>query len=334
MRGVHDGGVDDLASRLAALDPEASAALKVIRHFDSLLESRAGLQSVVRGAAALAGATAGLVDPARRLTVRVGPDGVAAAPVGPPDPAWVRTEVTDNGAEIWLERFGPVDTVDAVILERAAGVARSVLERTRSRAVLDDPALVELVLDAKAPEPDRLAAGRRLGLGALARPVARAGAGPLVVGVDRVPPLRHRAGIGPAVRIADLPGAAESARLALRLTAEGGPEDPGPRVLYADRLGTLLLVVQAADADSERHPDVRALDKVMTEASWMPAVLEAVTTTESLRDAARSLGLHHSTLQDRVAHAEHLLGWGRLRSPAGRLRLQLAIALRRALRSR
>ena len=54
-------------------------------------------------------------------------------------------------------------------------------------------------------------------------------------------------------------------------------------------------------------------------------------TTPSLRAAAVTLRLHHSTLQDRVIQAEHLLGWP-VREPAGRLRLQLALALRRLRR--
>lgn len=326
--------MDDLALRLAALDPEASAALKVIRHFDSLLESRAGLQSIVRGAAALSGATAGLVDPARRLTIRVRPDGVSVAATGPPDPAWARSEMTADGAVLWLERPGPADTVDAVILERAAGAARSVLTRTRSRSTPDDPALVELLLDPTAPETDRLLAGRRLGLGSTARAIAVSGTGPRVVAGNHVPHLEERAGVGPVVHIGDLPGSWEAARLALRLTAEGSAEDPGPRILHSDRLGALLVLVRAADADPEPHSDVRALEQSMSAAPWMPATLEAVATTDSLRDAARRLGLHHSTLQDRVAHAENSLGWGDLRSPTARLRLQLALALRRAYRSR
>ncbi|MFC7573266.1 helix-turn-helix domain-containing protein [Klenkia terrae] len=39
-----------------------------------------------------------------------------------------------------------------------------------------------------------------------------------------------------------------------------------------------------------------------------------------------------ATLQDRLQHAEQLLGWD-LRDPAGRLRLQLALHLRRAARA-
>ncbi len=35
-------------------EPDAGAALRVIAYFDSLVEARAGLQSIVRGAAVLA----------------------------------------------------------------------------------------------------------------------------------------------------------------------------------------------------------------------------------------------------------------------------------------
>ncbi|MCO8277943.1 hypothetical protein M1L60_45965, partial [Actinoplanes sp. TRM 88003] len=68
----------DLAVRLAALDPDAGAALRVIAYFDRLAETRAGLQTIVRGAAVLAGCPARLVDEARRIQVRVQPDGSTA----------------------------------------------------------------------------------------------------------------------------------------------------------------------------------------------------------------------------------------------------------------
>jgi hypothetical protein len=48
----------DLAVRPEALDADAGAALRVIAYFDSLSESRAGLQAIVRGAAVLAGVPA------------------------------------------------------------------------------------------------------------------------------------------------------------------------------------------------------------------------------------------------------------------------------------
>lgn len=36
----------ELAGRLAALDPEAGAALRVIAYFDRLAETRAGLEAI------------------------------------------------------------------------------------------------------------------------------------------------------------------------------------------------------------------------------------------------------------------------------------------------
>ncbi|MFF2846357.1 helix-turn-helix domain-containing protein [Streptomyces sp. NPDC058001] len=44
------------------------------------------------------------------------------------------------------------------------------------------------------------------------------------------------------------------------------------------------------------------------------------------------LTVHHSTLQERLSQAEHLLGWD-VHTPQGRLRLQLALAVRRLRRT-
>lgn len=326
-----DEPVDDLALRLTALDPEAGSALRVITHFDALLESRAGLQSIIRAAAALTGCPARLIDPGRRLTVRVRADGVAAPDSDEPDPAWPSAPVTSDGATLWLERPGPVGTVEAVVLERAAGAARTVLARTRSRHA-DDPASIELVLDATAPESDRLAAARRLRLPPAVRAVALPDAPPVVLPADAASPADRRAGIGPVTAVSDLPASYEAARLALRLTAEGTAADPGPRVVCADDLGALLLLVRAADAAQEPIPDVQALDEAAAAAPWVLATLDAVAGASSLRDAARALQVHHSTLQDRLTHAEANLGW-RVHDRPGQLRLHLALLLRRAQRS-
>jgi hypothetical protein len=59
----------------------------------------------------------------------------------------------------------------------------------------------------------------------------------------------------------------------------------------------------------------------------MLSTLYAAATTTSLRTAAAALRVHHSTLQDRIVHAERLLGWA-VREPQGRLRLHLALILR------
>ena len=259
--------------------------------------------------------------------------------------------------------------VDAVILERAAGAVRLVLDRTRGRAPAHDPALVETLLDATAPEPARLHAARRLGLDptAPARALAPLNGRPRVIpaapeagsgdrlppsvsprgteGTDRAranvsgdrpalpgPPLpAGRLGVGPAVPVLELSRSWAEARTALRFTAEGTPRDPGPRVVYADELGGVALLADLVPPGSEPPADARSLEAAAATAPWLPVTLHAITSTSSLRAAAAEINVHHSTLQERLAHAEHLLGWP-IRTPQGRLRLHLALTMRRLAR--
>lgn len=333
---AHDDRMKELAGRLTALDPDAGAAVRVIAYFDRLAESRAGLETLVRGAAVLAGVPARLVDAERHVAVRVEPDGARRDSDLPPDPAWPSAALTPDGVPaLWLERSRAAPSVvDAVILERAAGAVRVVLDRTRGRAPVDDPALVETVLDATAPEPARLHAARRLGLD----PTAPARVLAPLAGRPRILPAQTdaglptgRVGVGPAVPVLDLPHSWAAARTALRFTAEGGPQDPGERVVHADELGGVALLADLVVPGADPPPDVLALESAAAAAPWLLATLHAVASTVSLRAAAAEITVHHSTLQDRLTQAEHLLGW-RLRTPQGRLRLQLALTMRRLAR--
>ncbi|MEH0548564.1 helix-turn-helix domain-containing protein [Streptomyces sp. B21-105] len=329
----------ELAGRLTALDPDAGTAVRVIAYFDRLVEGRAGVEALMRGAAVLAGVPARLVDADRRVCVRVEADGVRRDCDLPPDPAWPSAALSPDGAPaLWLERADATPSVvDAVILERAAGAARLVLDRTRGRAPLTDPALVETLLDAAAAEPARLYAARRLGLDVLApaRALATPAGRPRVVPASAAPgaaePPAVRTGVGPAVPVLELPGSWDAARTALRFTAEGGPLDPGPWVVSAEELGGVALLAELIAPGAEPPPDVRALDTAAADAPWLLTTLYAVTATASLRAAAAEVNVHHSTLQDRLAHAEHLLGWP-VRTPQGRLRLHLALTMRRLTR--
>ncbi|MEW2164917.1 helix-turn-helix domain-containing protein [Streptomyces sp. NPDC007084] len=332
----------ELAGRLAALDPDAGAALRVISYFDRLIEGRAGLESLVRGAAVLADCPARLVDEERGVRVRVEPSGVRRDDGGPLDPAWASAPLTPGRpAAVWLERTGPSAGVHAMVLERAAAAARVVLDRTRGRAPADpgaaDPASLEVLLDASATEFARHQAALRLGLRDVtaARVVVTAEGGPRVEAVpatgDGSPETgRQRAGIGPAVPPRDLPASYAAARTALRFTAEGTDQDPGPRTVYAEELGGLALLAESADPAA--LPDVRALERAVATAPWVAGTLHAVAFSMSLRGAAAELNVHHSTLQDRLAQAEHWLEW-RVHDPQGRLRLQLALVLRRLHRN-
>lgn len=327
----------ELAGRLTALDPDAGAAVRVIAYFDRLAESRAGLEALVRGAAVLAGAPARLVDTDRRVHVRVEADGTRRDVELPPDDAWPSAALTPGGAPaLWLERAAAEPSVvDAVILERAAGAVRLVLDRTRGRAPLDDPALVETLLDATAPESARLHAARRLGLdpAAPARAVAPADGPPRVV-PDRpgASASAGRLGVGPAVPVLELPRSWAAARTALRFTARGTAQDPGQRVVYADELGGTALLAELVEPGADPPPDVLAVESAAAATPWLLATLHAVASTASLRAAATEINVHHSTLQDRLAHAEQLLGWP-VRTPQGRFRLQLALTMRHLTRS-
>ncbi|WP_328752306.1 helix-turn-helix domain-containing protein [Streptomyces sp. NBC_00285] len=327
----------ELAGRLTALDPDAGAAVRVIAYFDRLSESRAGLEALVRGAAVLAGVPARLVDVERRVAVRVEADGSRRDLTAPPDPGWPSAALAPGGAAaLWLERDEAAPSVvDAVILERAAGVVRLVLDRTRGRAPVDDPALVETVLDGTAPQAARLHAARGLGLD----PAVPVRALAPLDGRPRILPDRPgaelpagRVGVGPAVPVLELPRSWADARTALRFTAEGTAQDPGPKAVYADELGGVALLAALVAPGAEPPPDVRALEAAGAATPWLLATLHAVVSTTSLRAAAAEISVHHSTLQDRLSHAEHLLGWP-LRTPQGRLRLQLALAMRNLARS-
>lgn len=333
----------DLAVRLAALDADAGAALRAIAYFDSLTDSRAGLQTIVRGAAVLAGCAARLDDLSRRVHVRVDPSGNAAPDPSPPDPAWMHT-VLAPGATICLERTGEPGPVEAVILERAAGAARAVLDRTRGRLPAEDPALVELIVDASASPDVRRQAATTLKLAPSTRfRVAARPTGPAILPADATTPLGRatsdpsatptpsspRAGIGPAVLPPDLPASYAAARVALRFAADGTPEDPGPTVVRHEDLGALALLADLPDTADV--PDLPALDHATASAPWALSTLHAFAEAPSLRAAATALRLHHSTLQDRITAAEHLLGFP-IRTAQGRLRLQLALAVRRLRR--
>ncbi|MGC7094724.1 helix-turn-helix domain-containing protein [Amycolatopsis lurida] len=316
----------DLVGRLSALDPDAGAALKVIAYFDRLVESRAGLEPIVRGAAVLSGAVARLTVPDRRVRIRVDADGHRLGDGPQPDADWPRADLRSGGV-LCLERPGPAGPVDAMVLERAVAAMHGVLG-VAARTVERDPR--EVVLDATTPVEARLRAARRLGLGETARAVALEGGRIRVEAAGTPVPEEERQGIGPVVPVPELPGSLAAARTALRFAATD--PDPGPRVVHADELGGLAVLATAIGHDTEPVPDVVAFERALTCAPWVLPTLVAVAGSPSLRTAATTLVVHHSTLQERLAHGETLLGWP-VRDPRGRLRLQLAIALWRLHRN-
>ena len=98
--------MQDLLGRLTALDPDASETLKVVSYFDTLIARAVGVESMLRGAAVLSGATVGQRD--ARQIIRVRADGVRIDPIDPGD-RWMLRE-SGPEAVAWIEREGDPHT--------------------------------------------------------------------------------------------------------------------------------------------------------------------------------------------------------------------------------
>jgi len=349
--------MQELVGRLTALDPQASESLKVIAYFDALVDGHANPEVLLRGAAVLSGCAAGVASGV--TCVRVDQTGVRRGPaVVPPPGAWPEHAVA-GGGRAWIERAGPAHANDPMILERLAiglaiAVERMAPATVAWRAVdtVIDPteslehrmsAAVRLRIDAShwlrvIAQPAREPVGDARhstvvvtpvgAIRAIIGPVGGAGApaqgsapGPAggTDGRTNGEPAR-RAGFGTVGNAANLSRSWASALLALRLTSRRRP------VLDAEELGSVLLIAEAADARAEPHPDLAALGRVLHRDGRALAQFESLLATDSLRGAAGELGLHHSTLQARVAELSTELGYD-IRKPDGRTRLSLALSL-------
>ncbi|MFV0457871.1 MAG: helix-turn-helix domain-containing protein [Actinomycetales bacterium] len=340
----------DLIGQFSAVDDDAASVLRVISHFDTLVERRAGLSSFVRAAAALSGYPAGLRDPAGARVLRSAPDGVPL-PEAPLSQEWSRHVVdVDSGVIVWLEHAAP-SPVLALVLERFAGGVRVTLDRTRQGLSYADA--VRIAIDEDSDTRTRDVALRRLAVAEPAMvlaldagdvPVERTGipdrltAQVLDVRACILPSPLHgvqlrapaRAGAAMAKRAADLPQAWNRALVALRFAGHTGLHGP---VVHYEELGAIATVAEAVSQESaSADPDVTRLRELTREHGWPISTLEAVLASSSLRQAATQLHIHHSTLQERLSRLEVWLGFSPI-SPAGRIRVGLALVLHSCART-
>jgi hypothetical protein len=332
--------MQELVGRLTALDPEASESLKVVGYFDALVGGQVSVDVLASSAAVLAGCPVGVTLSDGRST-RMSPGGERLAAAEEHD--WPAHDA-GPGDRVWIERASAPHTNDAMLLERFAIAVAITRSRSDSDSSLHRAA--ELVVDATVSADDRAAAAARLRLDA--HELVQAVALPAAAPADRYPsavlstpfglarvvlvpaPLDGKsggwegsspAGIGLAVDPARLPKSWASALVALRLSG------PGEAVVQAERLGSLLVLAEAADADPDAHPDVVALERLALERGALPT-LDALADTGSVRAAATALGVHHSTVQARLLGLVDTLGYDP-RLPDGRTRYVLARTLHR-----
>lgn len=331
-----------LLLRLSALDADAENAVRVISFFDELITGKATLHQLVQATARLAECPAGLSDSALGVSVRAGGEG-STKPV-------VR-EISLH-SKVWLERSGDPLPLDDIVLERFAIAAALLLDHPRGPLPeLGDAALMELALSASAGEAERARAVRlmrfkpntRLHLLAVAGGVGWvrevlgdvrvASLGPVhAVLVESLPGSLEvagvRVGVSSLVTAAQAPEGWRQARTALRFAAV---DSVYPGVVRADELGSLaILAERVRAADIGEVGDVLALDALVGEANGDDtlAVLEAFCVSGSARKAAVAVYRHHSTVMVKLVRAEEKLGFS-FGTPAGRLRLELALVLRR-----
>ncbi|WP_436326912.1 helix-turn-helix domain-containing protein [Brevibacterium sp. FAM 27836] len=328
--------MQELLGRIARLDPQASLGLRVIACFDELMVGEVNSRALAAAAAALAGCPAGFRNGDESRQLRVDPSGSVMTGDRP-------TEVADlslpDASEVWLEREGDALPNDDLILERfglAIGV-RFGLERRQ----LETPRDVALALDPAAPADERGAAALRLGLVAgngyrvLVAPLFavfdKRPAGPtdviasehgtlqvLVVDDHTEDIAVAPAGLGPVGTIGDLPRSLRAAVVALRLSR---PPEEG--LVRAENFGGLVeLLAESPDATD---PDAARIDEIM-DAPWAESTVRVVLEAPTIRQAARDLDLHHSTVQSRVEHIARCLGYDPL---TGYNRTRLGISVLR-----
>ena len=108
----------ELIGRLDVVDDDAASALRVIAHFDGLVDERASGPAMVRAAAALAGCPAAWHDSDSGVTRRVDPAGRPLGPAGWQG-GWPRVTLdTGRDGAVWLERSDEPGPLDRLILER------------------------------------------------------------------------------------------------------------------------------------------------------------------------------------------------------------------------
>ena len=325
--------MQELLGRLGALDPAASQGLRVIACFDELMAGHVGTEGLLSAAAALAGRPVGVKRSADAPTVRVDPSGDRLPAAPPPE-----TALESDGILVWIE--GAASGVnDAIILERLALALHLRYEQGSGL----EPRDLAVLFDESADVAERRDAATRRGIpsGALFRAIAaplfavwrthptgpedvvRTDAGPVHVAV--VPADSAVAatplGIGTAVERDELPASFRSALLALRLA--DGAEDG---IFRADDLGVLAATLADRPLGAPMDADEAAVAELAEAHPWAPATLDALVHSSSVRDAARSAGIHHSTMTARIGVIASafgfapLDGWGRTRMAVAYLR--------------
>ncbi|WP_409491207.1 helix-turn-helix domain-containing protein [Amycolatopsis sp. cmx-11-12] len=342
--------MEAVAARLSHLDPDVEGVIRVVMFYDTLMRRRVDLPALARATAGLAECVAGIRLSGSGRTIRMAPDGREAT--APPAPASTTTAITLDEEEIgtvWLEREGAPGALDEAVLDRLAIAVATVVERYGpARTTMADPALVELVISSTSDEAARNRALRLLGfatelpikvvavrsriplekIGTLicpGRPVKAAPLGEVgIILATAVDPARLPDGVRAGIGAAECPHRSwQDAGTALRFTTARQPV-----IHYAD-LGALALLARIPAEDTRANADVVAITRLAAEPEDL-RTLDAYCATGSVRQAADSLHLHHSSVARRLAQIGKGLAID-LNEPGGLTRARIALTAWRLL---
>ncbi|MFJ3306758.1 helix-turn-helix domain-containing protein [Streptomyces sp. NPDC086549] len=342
--------MEALAVRLSGLDPYVDGAIRIVTFYDTLMRRRVDLPALARASAGLAECVAGIRLHGTGRAIRVSPHGTEAST--PRSPASTTALITLDEEEIgtvWLERPGPPNALDEVLLDRLAIAVAAAVERYGpARTTMADPALVELAISSDSDEAARARALRLLGfaadlpvhvaavrsqlpldqIGGLICPARPVKAAPLadmgVILATTMDPTRFPAGVRAGIGAAGSPDRSwPQARTALRFTT---PREPVIR--YTD-LGALALLAEIPRDISRDNVDVAAIARIAGHPEDMET-LDTYCATGSLRRAADLLHLHHSSVARRLEQIAKTLDI-ELTEPTGLTRARLALTAWRLL---
>lgn len=322
--------------KLNTIDGGAADALRVIEHFDTLVDQRSSALAMLRSAAVLADCSIGLEDPERGLKVGIDASGRTTTDLD----SGTSSRQVEHFEEItvWLDRDEPPWPLDHLILER---FVRSLHAVKKTRDPSPTVAATRILCDADSAPTDRDTALQRLGLGSTVTVVAtrltdarhtRSG---LILDdhqihllpeslVGKEIPIGIAAGIHtcPAT---DIHREWVHARTALRVSVDPATGEP-IQVQYR-QLGSIATIVENVDADTAAHaPDVRQIAELQAQRPWVLPTLEALLSHHSIRETARMQRLHHSTMRQHINWLERHLGYHPL-SKAGYARASIALVL-------
>ncbi|ANN20108.1 ABC transporter substrate-binding protein [Amycolatopsis orientalis] len=342
--------MEALVARLSHLDPDVEGVIRVVMFYDTLMRRRVDLPALARATAGLAECVAGIRLHSTGRTIRMAPDG--REPAAPPAPESTTVTITLDDEEIgsvWLERDGAPGALDEAVLDRLAIAVATVVERYGpARTTMADPALVELVISSTSDDAARNRALRLLGfpaelpirvvavrtgiplekIGGLICPGRLVKAAPLTdVGIilaAAVDAARFPEGVRAGIGAAGCPQRSwQDARTALRFTNARQP------VIHYDDLGALALLARIPEEDTRANADVVAIASLAADPADLET-LDAYCATGSVRQAADSLHLHHSSVARRLAQIGKNLGID-LNEPGGLTRARLALTAWRLL---